>query len=156
MGVRLLQSLFSEKLYEAGYGRKAFQLEHDLDNLAPECVVFYSKLPVEKAWTMAPSELWEYFGRELMTSHLSSDKRKFVAFISCTRYVGSPVGQRPATHEEILSLTDAHVALGGGGLALFGSACLHTWPCTVDEIVPRFLSSTRVDTTTLMDDSSYR
>jgi hypothetical protein len=111
---------------------------------------------VEEARKMDPTELWRHFGCELMISPLGNKDRKFLALLSCTLYHLPKNKESPKTHEDILSAVEAHVALGGGGLALFGSACLHTWPRHVDEIIPRFLDITRVDTRYFMDDSGYR
>ncbi|XP_076242037.1 uncharacterized protein LOC143184004 [Calliopsis andreniformis] len=151
LGARLLQALTAEKLEEAGYGRKTFQLERDLDG--PECLVMHSMLDVDRARAMNQRELWELIGRELMTGPLASKDRKYLAFLSCTRYRGAP---NPRTHEDTLARTQGHAALGGGGLALFGSACLHTWPTCIPQILPRFLDTTPIDTEHLMDDSNYR
>jgi hypothetical protein len=156
LGARLIQSLTAEKLYESKVGRKTFQLEYDLNQPGPECIVFHSRLPVEKARKMDPLELWKHFGCELMISHLGNKDRKFLALLSCTLYRLPANKGSPKSHEDALSAVEAHVALGGGGLALFGSACLHTWPRHVNEIVPRFLDITRVDTRYFMDDSGYR
>ena len=30
--------------------------------------------------------------------------------------------------DQVLAMTKGHIALGGGGLALFGSGCLYCWP----------------------------
>lgn len=151
LGARLLQALTAEKLKEAGHGRKTFQLERDLDG--PECLVMYSMLDLDRARAMNQRELWELIARELMTGPLASKDRKYLAFLSCTRYQGAP---SPRTHEDTLARTQGHAALGGGGLALFGSACLHTWPTGMAEILPRLLDVTLVDTQHLMDDSNYR
>ncbi|CAK9812290.1 Putative zinc metalloproteinase YIL108W [Anthophora plagiata] len=151
LGARLLQTLTAEKLREAGYGRKTFQLERDLDGA--ECLVMHSMLEVDRARAMNQRELWELVARELMTGPLASKDRKYLAFLSCTRYRGAP---NPRTHEDTLARTQGHAALGGGGLALFGSACLHTWPTCMEQLLPRFLDATLVDTEQLMDDSNYR
>ena len=151
LGARLLQSLTAEKLREAGHGRKTFQLERDLDG--PECLVMHSMLHVDRARAMTQRELWEFVGRELMSGPLASRDRKYMAFLSCTRYRGAP---NPRTHEATLARTQGHAALGGGGLALFGSACLHTWPTCMAQVLPKFLDTTIVDTEQLMDDSNYR
>ncbi|XP_043797798.1 uncharacterized protein LOC122717624 [Apis laboriosa] len=151
LGARLLQTLTAEKLREAGYGRKTFQLERDLDGA--ECLVMHSMLDVDRARAMNQRELWELIARELMTGPLASKDRKYLAFLSCTRYRGAP---NPRTHEDTLARTQGHAALGGGGLALFGSACLHTWPTCMAQILSRFLDATIIDTEQLMDDSNYR
>ncbi|KAH0567513.1 putative zinc metalloproteinase YIL108W [Cotesia glomerata] len=151
LGARLLQSLTAEKLQEAGHARKTFQLERDLDG--PECLVMHSMLNVDTARAMNQHELWEFVGREIMKGPLASRDRKYLAFLSCTKYRGAP---SPRTHEATLASTQGHAALGGGGLALFGSACLHTWPTTLNQVLPKFLDKTIIDTDVLMDDSNYR
>ncbi|KPJ01788.1 Putative zinc metalloproteinase YIL108W [Papilio xuthus] len=155
VGSKLIQSLTAEKLYESGVGRKTFQLEHEVNPRKPECIVFKSNLNVNKARKMKQGELWTHFGREIMLSDLGSNERKYLAFISCTRYKGTDI-DKPMTHDEIVALTEAYAALGGGGLALFGTACLYTWPTCVEEVVPKFLDSTPVNVRRFMDDSGYR
>ncbi|KAI5636310.1 putative peptidase family domain-containing protein [Phthorimaea operculella] len=155
IGAKLIQSVTAEKLYESGVGRKTFQLEHEVNPKKPECIVFRSSLNVNKARKMKQAELWAHFGRELMLSDLGSNERKFLGFISCTRFKGTDV-DKPMTHDEIVAMTEAYAALGGGGLALFGTACLYTWPTTIEEIIPKFLDSTPVNSRRFMDDSGYR
>ncbi|XP_064210811.1 uncharacterized protein LOC107397428 [Tribolium castaneum] len=60
------------------------------------------------------------------------------------------------THDEIVKITQAYVALGGGGLALFGSACLHTWPENISQVIPNFINQKPIDRAKFMDDSCYR
>ncbi|CAG9585603.1 unnamed protein product [Danaus chrysippus] len=155
IGAKIIQSLTAEKLFESGVGRKTFQLEHEVNQKRESCIVFKSNLNVNKARKMRQGELWTHFGRELMLSDLGSNDRKFLGFISCTRFKGTDV-DKPMTHEEIVGLTEAYAALGGGGLALFGTACMYTWPNSVEEIIPRFLDSTPVNSKRFMDDSGYR
>ncbi|XP_063238481.1 uncharacterized protein LOC134539997 [Bacillus rossius redtenbacheri] len=154
VGAKVIQCVAAEKLHEAGFCRKAFQLENDLNSQAAECTVFYSRLHVDAARKMKPGDLWEYFARELMTSSLGNADRKFLAFLSCTYY--KKCEEKPQSHEKMLAQLEAHVALGGGGLAIFGTACLHTWPQDIKEILPRFLNTTIVDSRYFMDDSCYR
>lgn len=142
LGSRLIQCLMAEKLYDQGYGRKTFQLESEINPSSPECVQFHSSLLVAEAQAMNEEDLWLYFGREIMSSNLGSTNRKFLAFLSCTEWQDGEVR--------------AHAALGGGGLALFGTACLHTWPLYVEDVMSCFLNTTTVDTRYLMDDSCYR
>lgn len=155
IGAKLIQSLTAEKLFESGFGRKTFQLEHEVNTKNPECIVFRSNLNVNKARKMKQADLWAHFGRELMLSDLGSNERKFLAFISCTRFKGTDV-DKPMTHDEIVYLTEAYAALGGGGLALFGTACLYTWPTSVDDIISKFQDTAPVNTRRFMDDSGYR
>lgn len=153
LGSRLIQSLTAEKLHESDMSRKTFQLAYDMD-IDLDCIVFHSKLTPDDVYQMEPEEIWEHFGRELMSSPYGSDQRKFLAFLSCTRYISDD--KEPETHEEIVAKMQGHVALGGGGLAIFGTGCLHTWPETIDQIVAKFTDETKVDKTKFMDDSCYR
>lgn len=155
IGSKLIQCITAEKLFESGVGRKTFQLEHEVNPKTQECIIFKSNLNVNKARKMKQAELWAHFGRELMLSDLGSNERKFLGFISCTRFKGTDI-DKPMTHDEIVSLTEAYAALGGGGLALFGTGCLYTWPLSVEEIIPRFLDLSPVNTRRFMDDSGYR
>ncbi|CAH2210403.1 jg17296, partial [Pararge aegeria aegeria] len=155
IGAKLIQSVTAEKLFESGFGRKTFQLEHEVNQKKPECIVFKSNLNVNKARKMRQGELWTYFGREIMLSELGSNERKYLGFISCTRFKGTDV-DKPMTHEEAVSFTEGYAALGGGGLALFGTACLYTWPASVKEIIPKLLDSSPVNSRRFMDDSGYR
>ncbi|XP_039292784.1 putative uncharacterized protein DDB_G0282133 [Nilaparvata lugens] len=142
LGSKLIQCLIAEKLFENGFGRKTFQIEADVIEEIPYCVQFHSNLPVEEARKMDQEALWIYFGREIMKSKISSTKRKFLAFLSATWWEGGGV--------------QAHAALGGGGLALFGTGCLHTWPTRVEDVFTCFLDPTPVDTSRIMDDSCFR
>ena len=46
--------------------------------------------------------------------------------------------------------------VGGGGLALYGTGNLHTWAQSLEEIIPRFTDTRKMDRTKFMDDSAYR
>ena len=71
------------------------------------------------------------------------------------RYINSK-GRIPEDHEAVLSMTKGHVALGGGGLGLFGSGCLHTWPDNLEQVQHSFQDATPIDKLNFMDDSAYR
>ncbi|KAI4461067.1 zinc metalloproteinase-related [Holotrichia oblita] len=147
-GSKLLQCLIAEKLYEDGFGRKTFQIEND------ECIIFRSNLNYKSARKMNQEELWAYLGREIMRSKIGCGNKKYLGFLSCTKYNGEK--KLIQTYEDMIKVTEGHIALGGGGLALFGSACLYTWPEKVEEVVRRFEDSTSVDKQKFMDDSCYR
>ncbi|XP_014255371.1 putative zinc metalloproteinase C607.06c [Cimex lectularius] len=141
LGLNLVQCVFAEKLHEQGFGRKSFQLETDLYDGVPECHVFRSDLSVDDARKWDEQKLWEYFGRELMCSELGDEHRKYLVFLSCTYWDGSSVSGDPA--------------LGGGGLALLGSACLHTWPTDLANVVDCFTSKEKIGPS-LLDNSCFR
>lgn len=126
--------LTAEKMYEKGFGKKTFQVEK-------ECRIIKSSLTRRTVFKMHPEKLWEYIARELTASH-SSKHKKYLAFLSCTYWDGQNL--------------HGHVALGGGGLALFGTGCLYTWPSKLEEVLPCFMNMTKVDTGTLLDDSCFR
>ncbi|KAJ8985271.1 hypothetical protein NQ317_007057 [Molorchus minor] len=146
---KLLQCVTAEKLYEHNLGRKTFYVEGD-------CQVFRSELDYIDARNMSQVELWETVGREIMKSGIGSENKKYLAFLSCTVYWAENYTDAMKTHDDLLQITQGYVALGGGGLALFGTACLYTWPETFKEIVLRFEDATQVDHTQFLDDSCYR
>ncbi|XP_014276271.1 uncharacterized protein [Halyomorpha halys] len=140
-GMLMIQSLFAEILAERNFPRKSFQLETDLFEKVPQCRLFKSTLTVDEVVKMNDEELWEEVGRELMMSDLGSEKRKFVCFISCTLWNGNKVLADPA--------------LGGGGLALLGSASLHTWPNSLAETVTSLTNEKKLEPH-LLDNSCFR
>lgn len=156
VGIRLVQSLFAEKLKEGGYGRYTFQLQSDINPKVPDVNVFYSNLSVEDAHSKTTRDLWSSLAKEIMTSPLGKENHKFVAFLSSTIYKGQPGTESLLSHREIVKCTDGYVALGGGGLALLGTGCLHTWAATIDEVEARLTNNAKVDRTMFMDDSNYR
>lgn len=91
-----------------------------------------------------------------MMSSIGSENKKFLAFLSCTQYHGEGYNSGMECHEDLIRLTEGYIALGGGGLALFGTGCLYTWPEFFDDIIPRFEDSTLVDKSQFLDDSCYR
>ncbi|KAK7499149.1 hypothetical protein BaRGS_00009696, partial [Batillaria attramentaria] len=156
LGAQLIQSFTAEKMKEHGFGRVTFQLETGADGIQPVCHVFRSKLTLEQAYAMSGTDLWNYFGKELMTSGFSSkNKCKWYCFMSFTRYQLPPEADLPKTHSEILKYTKGHTALGGGGLALFGTGNLHTWAPSVDTLHAHLTNRRKIDRRLLMDDSAY-
>jgi len=126
--------LTAEKMYEKGFGMKTFKVEK-------ECRIIKSSLTRRTVFNMHPERLWEYIAREL-TAGQNSKTQKYLAFLSCTYWDGQNL--------------HGHVALGGGGLALFGTGCLYTWPSKLEEVLPCFMNMAKVDTGTLLDDSCFR
>lgn len=149
-GCKLIQSLFAEKLYESGFERRTFQLA------STNCIIFQSKLDYEKVNQMSQLELWYYFAREIMSSNIASNNKKYLAFLSCTRYNGDKYMGNTREHSEIVKLTQGYVAFGGDGLALLGTACLYTWAENVLDIKSRFEDDCLVDRAKFMDDSCFR
>ena len=105
---------------------------------------------------MSSEQLWAKLGRELLASEVG-DKRKtkYLAILSSTRYVNKK-HIVPFSHAHALSLTRGQVTLGGGGLALAGSACLWTWPTSVAEVQKTLRDTTPINSREMLDDSAYR
>lgn len=148
VGVKLIQSLYGDKLLEQGFERKTFQL-------SAGCVPFYSRLPVDDAKQMDENSLWNYFAREVIAEENQTlEKRKFIGFIGCTEYRGILDGNY--THENVKSKTVANAALGGGDFALFGTGCLYTWPQSIPYVMKCFESTEPIDLKNFLDDSNSR
>ncbi|XP_030746639.1 putative zinc metalloproteinase YIL108W [Sitophilus oryzae] len=149
LATKLLQCFSAEKMFENGLGRKTFNIEM-------KCQIFHSKVKCQDVPSMNQQQLWESIGRDIMTSEIGSEKQKYLAFLSCTIYHGDGYTDSMKTHEELINITDGYVALGGGGLALFGTACLYTWPEKIEDIICKFEDETLVDKSKFLDDSCYR
>lgn len=156
LAAQMLQLFMAEKLKEHSFPKKTFFLEEESKTGKPICHLFTSELAIQEARNLSQEELWNYFAKELMMSPLADkDRCKFLAFASFT-YYDNPSGEIPQTHKDILKLTRGYVALGGGGLALFGTGCLHTWPASLQEIVQRFTDHRIIDRKKYLDDSGNR
>ncbi|CAH1998344.1 unnamed protein product [Acanthoscelides obtectus] len=147
--LKLLQCVTAEKLNEHDLGRKTFQIQEN-------CRIFKSSIDYLKAQEMNQMELWQNIGKDIISSFSGSKNKKYLAFLSCTHYCGEQYVDGMKTHEELLGITKGYVALGGGNLALFGTACLFTWPEHFDDVISRFEDDTPIDRTQFLDDSCYR
>ena len=107
-----------------------FSMESSAETDEPIVHIHSSSLTREETYSLTPEQLWETLGRELITSSIGDKKVKYLAFLSSTTY-HNPRGLRPVSHKETLAMTRGHIALGGGGLGLFGTGCLWTWPSSV-------------------------
>uniref|UniRef100_A0AAG5CUP8 Uncharacterized protein n=1 Tax=Anopheles atroparvus TaxID=41427 RepID=A0AAG5CUP8_ANOAO len=148
LSIELLQCLYAEKLHETGFGRKTF-------TVGSSCVPFRSALDWGRSSTMKEGELWQHFASELVQcKQYDLSRVKLVAFLSSTHFEGISDGDY--SYENIRKKTTGHVALGGGGLALFGTGCLYTWPATLEAVCDAFTSRRPIDCDKLLDDSNYR
>lgn len=138
----LMQTFTAESLHRMGFGRRTFRLETAADGL-PEVTVFRSSLTMAQAHAMDGGALWSHFYGELAALPRRDDAID-VAMMSMTRFDPSSGTAR------------AHTALGGGRLGLFGSAGLHAWAASVEEIPARWTDGRTLDTAALYDDSASR
>ncbi|XP_055389789.1 uncharacterized protein LOC129618805 [Condylostylus longicornis] len=152
LNLKIVQCLFAEKLLESGLTnnlRKTFSLKS-------KCLIFHSKQSVEKALESDENTLWNDLAFEIINSNLGEDSKiKFVAFLACTRYNGKDLSG-DTSYENIKKNTRANPALGGGGLALFGSGYFYSWPTTFEEIIDCFKNYKKIDLSTQLDESNYR
>ncbi|XP_055909745.1 uncharacterized protein LOC129944389 [Eupeodes corollae] len=148
LNMKLLQCLYAEKLNESGFGRRTFVLKS-------RCQIFKSNLDVEEALKLSQEELWNKFAYEIINSEHGNDpKVKFVAFIGCTKY--EPITDGDFSYENIKRHIKGNAALGGGGLALFGSGFFYSWPSKFEDIIDCFENNEKVDLERFADDSNYR
>ncbi|XP_037938834.1 uncharacterized protein LOC119671977 [Teleopsis dalmanni] len=151
LNLRLVQCIYADKLRAAGFARDTF-------NLNGSCHLFYTSLKCEQAWELSETEIWQVIAEEILTSQWAANTYlKFVAFIACTKYDSAAVvASGDFSYANIRKHLKAHAALGGGGLALFGTAYFYAWPKTFGNIINCFYNQKPIDLALLPDDSNYR
>lgn len=149
LALELSQCVFSSKFHENDLDERAFVLQ--------PCRVFRSDLPEEEVKLLNQWELYDAIAGELFEKEGSEwvNRRKFVAFLSCTRFEGLK-DDVEYSYENIKARTFANPALGGGFLCLLGSGCFYTWPDYISEVSEAFRNNTPVDLKQVLDDSNYR
>lgn len=150
LALELTQCVISSKLNENQFGEKSFVLR--------KCKIFHSDLDVNKARPMNQWDLYDAVARELVEKEKIRDlngRRKFVAFLSCTKFEGLEPDEE-YSYANIKAKTFANPALGGGFLCLMGSGCFYSWPSKIEDVVSAFASKRKVDLSQVLDDSNYR
>lgn len=149
LALELAQCLISSKFHEKGFGERSFVLQR--------CQIFQSNLDADKARSMTQWEIYDQVAEEILDREGIDikNRRKFVGFLSCTRFEGLGNGEE-YSYVNIKSKTSANPALGGGFLCLMGSGCLYSWPNQLSEVSKAFESKKKVDLTQVLDDSNYR
>ncbi|XP_017146641.1 uncharacterized protein LOC108158654 [Drosophila miranda] len=152
LNLRLVQCIYAHKLHAAGFANRTFTLNGP-------CRLFRSQLTTEETLAKTEDELWQHFAGEILSCAQWGQQLhlKFVAFVACTRYDGAAVAASgDLSYANIRRHLRGHAALGGGGLALFGSAHFYSWPRAFAEIGDCVRSAERVDVARLPDESNYR
>ncbi|XP_022216646.2 uncharacterized protein LOC111070431 [Drosophila obscura] len=152
LNLRLVQCIYAHKLHAAGFANRTFTLNGP-------CRLFRSQLTTAETLAKSEDELWQHFAGEILACEQWGQQLhlKFVAFVACTRYDGAAVAASgDLSYANIRRHLRGHAALGGGGLALFGSAHFYSWPRTFAEIGDCVRSAERVDVARLPDESNYR
>lgn len=146
--LQMTQLVYAEKLNETQYGRKCFKIGEN-------CRPFHSELLLEKALALSEQELWDHFAEEVIRREGEKVKtRKYVAILGCTTFEGISNGD--FSYEAIKRRTRARAAIGGGGLVVFGTACLYTWPDRWDDAKIALQNLQKVEMSKFADDSNYR
>lgn len=142
LALKMMQSVAAESMREAGYGRKTFGLE-----LGPDGKVVIHEVRSDSTGdslrSLDGNALWNRFNDEL-SRQFDYGVDKVCGIMAFTRW-------DHAAHRAL-----GHTALGGGGLGLFGSGTMWSYPSTVAEIPKVFGDASPVDPSVEMDDSGLR
>lgn len=149
VAMQLAQCVISTKLNESSFGERSFILRN--------CKVFQSSMDVAEARSLNQLELYEATAKEIiLTEGVDAIKyRKFVAFLSCTKFEGLQDGEQ-YSYANINRKLSGNAALGGSFLCVIGSGCFYAWPNRIKEVPDAFMNRTVVDITKVLDDSNYR
>lgn len=140
--LRAIQTFTAETMNDLGYGRKTFNLAMDAQGKVPLQVVRVDKTDAEIR-AMTDGEIWGYV-YDTLKKRMSEQKDRWVALVASTTY--DPAAKKAS----------AHLALGGGALACFGSGLMDFWPAKTSDLHAYFSDATKVDPAVRMDDSAYR
>lgn len=149
LSMELAQCVLSSKIFEAENVERSFALR--------KCENFYSSIEVNDVREMNQWDLYDKIAEEIIQVYGVEmiNKRKFVAFVSCTRFLGLNENDE-YNYENIKSKTQANPSLGSGFLALLGSGCFYSLPNHFEEVIDAFKNKEKVDLKHLLDDSNYR
>jgi len=139
---KIMQTFVAEVTNTKGFGRKTFNLEFDTDGK----VVVHTA-----AYPMSAGQLWAKNGDQLydmlygwIGKQFPMNQNKNMVLMAFTRLVRE-------TGE-----VKAHTALGGGGMGLFGSGDVFSWPESIRDVGRVFADATPVDPKNALDDSAGR
>ncbi len=141
-GLKLLQCFTAERMNDLGLGRQTFNLELD-DRGRVKIHTLKGDLRAEEYHAM-PDHDWYRLVYEWSARQLPMDRGKNLVIPAYTHF-------DPATGK-----ARGWTALGGGGLALFSSSGLFTWPSTPADVIPCLSDARPIDGTRVHDDSAYR
>jgi hypothetical protein len=139
----LLQSLTAEWMHEQGFGRRTFRLELDEAQMVKVHLLKDEK-PREYYFGMDDQKWWREMYGVAERSGFPTGEAKNVVVAGYTYF--DPEKKK----------VFAHTALGGGGLGLFGSGGMFTWPNSLEDTFRAFSDSTPVDPGIVHNDSAGR
>ncbi len=146
---KLMQTMTAETLNAHGFGRKTFRLELDPQG---EVVIHTVKTPHPKAY-------YRTFRKSKTDSggyQLYDEVNNFIEPLYPTKQAKNIVIMGFSDYDRATRTDYAHTALGGGGLGLFGSLNLFSWPSDLQEVQSVFSDATLVDPALVLDDSAFR
>lgn len=138
----LMQTFTAEKMHDLGLPRKTFRLERD-DQGKPIVHTLEGDREADYYYSINDRKWWQEIYRWINKNH-SDPMAKNMVLAAYTR-------KDPDTGE-----LQAHTALGGGNLGLFGSASVFSWPTNIEDAVTIFQDDTSIDSTRVNDDSAGR
>ncbi len=141
--MKLMQAFTAERMHDLGFGRKTFNLELD-ENGDVIVHVLKGRRKTEDYYKLEDGQWYGVVYDEIKEEFPMDDARNLV-IPAYSRFL-------PETKKMV-----GHTALGGGGgLALFGSGNLFTWPDSLANVVEAFQNTTRIDRRKVQDDSVGR
>lgn len=140
--LKLMQTFTAERLHDLGFGRRTFNLEFD-ERGQVIVHVHRGALPAEKYYALDDLKWYDAVYKELREPFPMRSAKNFCV-AAYTRF--DPKSGK----------TRGHTALGGGGLGLFGSGNLYTWPASIAQAQAAFMNPAAIDTTRTMNDSAGR
>ncbi|MCA9517255.1 MAG: hypothetical protein KC635_20085, partial [Myxococcales bacterium] len=145
LGARLLQAMMADRLDALGYGRRTFRVDTDPATGAPAVTVWRTSATTAAWRAMSDAELFSWVWQHQGELPACGDC-KTVVMLGMTHW-------DPAQNKAL-----AHTALGGGGVALFGTGTLYSWADALDDVVARLSDDRTVASlgAPLFDDSGYR
>jgi Putative peptidase family len=139
---KLMQTFTAETLNDQGFGRQTFNLEVDDEGKVAVHTLAYP-LPAEELRKREAGDLYGLI-YDWLDKQLPTSCSKNLVVMGFTGYDREKRELR------------AHAALGGGGMALFGSPNLFTWPSSIRDVAQVFADATPIDPATTPDDSAGR
>ena len=140
--MKLMQTMTAERLYDLGFGRRTFNLELD-DRGKVKVHTYRGKLAAADYYELDRQAWWRQIGREVEADFPTRNGKNLVipAYTRFDAQKGKGFG---------------HAALGGGGLALFGSPNLFAWPSSLTLAQQAFMDDRPIDPKKTYSDSAGR
>ncbi|CAG7724633.1 unnamed protein product [Allacma fusca] len=130
LGLKIIQALYAEKLFEWGLSRRTFTLVND----SSSCEVIQIPRTTQEVRELETKHLWDLLAREIRANSRIWDTRcKYVAFMA------DP--WKPQRAEKL----ENSPALAGGGLALIGSDFLQVWSDQFQNVLKQLGDESPID-----------